>query len=498
MFDKKGFDCDRYLDIQSREILNRVDGFDKLYLEFGGKICDDFHAMRVLPGYKPNTKIKMLQMIKDSSEIVFCISAKDIENRRIRGDFNLTYEDMVLKSIKDLRSFGLDVSSVVINRFAGEKKALRFQEFLSNMGVRSYLQKEIEGYPADVEKIVSEDGYGQNPYVETSKPIVVVTGVAPGSGKMSFCLSQMYHDSKKEIKSGFAKFETFPIWNLPMEHPINIAYEAATADIGDVNMVDPYHLDAYGVSSINYNRDIENFPILQSILKKMGYQDYKSPTDMGVSRAKDGIFDDAIISKAARQEVIRRYFRYKKEKLFGIVGKGTIDRIEKLMQKMNLIETDRRVVGAARMSLGENILSRKEDYSFCCASAIELSDGKIITGKNSDFLHSESVAIINVLKELAGIPDDIDLIPKNLIRGIVEMKNNFGGNDSALDVSELLVALAISAGINPSAAKAVEQIPLLKNCEMHVTYFSTKGDEEGIRNLGINLTMNVEFTGNLL
>jgi len=496
MFDKKGFDCDKYLEVQSREILNRVDGFDKLYLEFGGKICDDFHAMRVLPGYKPNTKIKMLQMIKDSSEIVFCISAKDIENRRIRGDFNLTYEDMVLKSVKDLRSFGLNVSSVIINRFSGEKKALKFQEFLRNMGVRSYLQKEIEGYPADVEKIVSEEGYGQNPYVETSKPIVVVTGVAPGSGKMSFCLSQMYHDSKEAIKSGFAKFETFPIWNLPMEHPVNIAYEASTADIGDMNMVDPYHLNAYGVSSINYNRDIENFPILQSILKKMGYQDYKSPTDMGVSRAKDGIFDDSVISRAASQEVIRRYFRHKKEKLFGIVGKDTIDRIEKLMQKMDLVETDRRVVGASRMTVEENILSRQDDSIFCCASAIELCDGRIITGKNSNFLHSESAVILNTLKELSGVPQDIHLIPENLIQGIVEMKKNFGGDDNSLDVSELLVALAISAGINPSAAKALEQIPLLKNSEMHVTYIPTKGDDEGIRNLGINLTMDVDMTGN--
>jgi len=495
MFDKKGFDCDRYLEVQSGEILNRVNGFDKLYLEFGGKICDDFHAMRVLPGYKPNTKIKMLQMIKDSSEIIFCISAKDIENRRIRGDFNLTYEDMVLKSIKDLRAFGLDVSSVIINRFSGEKKALKFQEFLRNMGVRSYLQKEIEGYPANVEKIVSEEGYGQNPYIETSKPIVVVSGVAPGSGKMSFCLSQMYHDSKKGTKSGFAKFETFPIWNLPMDHPVNIAYEAATADIGDVNMVDPYHLSAYGISSINYNRDIENFPILQSILEKMGYQNYKSPTDMGVSRAKDGIFDDAIVCRASRQEVIRRYFRYKKEKLFGVVDKDTIDRIEKLMQKMNLIETDRRVVGASRMTRDENNLSRESDNDFCYASAIELSDGKIITGKSSDFLHSESAVILNAIKELAKIPDDIHLIPENLIRGIVEMKKKFGGDDFGLDVSELLVALAISAGINPSAEKAFSQISLLKNSEMHVTHLTTKGDDEGIRNLGINLTMDADMTG---
>jgi uncharacterized protein (UPF0371 family) len=493
MFNKKGFDCDKYLEIQSREILNRVEGFDKLYLEFGGKICDDFHAMRVLPGYEPNTKIRMLQMIKDSSEIVFCISAKDIENRRIRGDFNLTYEEMVLKSVGDLRSFGLDVTSVIINRFAGEKKALKFQEFLRNMGVRSYLQKEIDGYPADVEKIVSEEGYGENPYVETSKPIVVVTGVAPGSGKMSFCLSQMYHDSKKEIKSGFAKFETFPIWNLPIEHPINIAYEAATADIGDINMVDPFHLEAYNISSINYNRDIENFPILVSILKKMGNSEYKSPTDMGVSRAKDGIFDDAVVQEAAKQEIIRRYFRYKKERLFGIVDNDTIYRIEKLMQKLNLVENDRKTVDASKIVLEESTLSGNGNSGFYCGAAIELGDGRIITGKNSVFLHAESAAIINTLKELANIPYEIHLIPEGLIQGIVEMKKSFGSSDTSLDVSEYLTALAISAGINPSAQKCIEKIPLLKNSEMHITHLPTKGDEEGIRNLGINLTTSSEI-----
>jgi len=492
---KRGFDTEKYLQVQSREILKRVGNFNKLYLEFGGKICDDFHAARVLPGYEPNTKIKMLQMIKDNSEIVFCISAKDIENGRVRGDFGLSYETMTLKNINDLRSFGLDVSAVVINRFSGEKKALQFKNYLENIGIKGYLQKEIEGYPADVEKIVSENGYGQNPYVESDKSIVVVSGVAPGSGKMSFCLSQLYHDYKKGINSGFAKFETFPIWNLSIDHPINLAYEAATVDIGDINVVDPFHLNEYGISAINYNRDVENFPILRNILRKIGKDIYKSPTDMGISKTKEGIIDDSIVRLAAKQEVIRRYFRYKKEKLLGIVEKSVVDKIEKLMLKLELNENCRRVVLAARRCAEDCYNEGKGNKNFFCGTAIQLNDGKIITGKNSPLLHSESAAIINALKDLAFIPDDIFLLPENLIQNIREMKKNVeGSNNPSLDVNEILIALSISAENNPNAKKCIEKIPLLKNCEMHTTHLPSRGDEEGIRNLGINLTTDAELT----
>ena len=492
---KKGFDTEKYLDVQSREILKRVGNFEKLYLEFGGKICDDFHAARVLPGYEPNTKIKMLQMIKQDSEIVFCISAKDIENGKMRGDFGLTYESMTLKSINDLRIFGLDVSAIVVNRFSGEKKVLAFLNYLGNIGLKGYLQKEIEGYPADIEKIVSEEGYGQNPYVESEKKIIIVIGVAPGSGKMSFCLSQLYHDFKKGINSGFAKFETFPIWNLSIEHPVNIAYEAATADIGDFLMVDPFHLKEYGISAVNYNRDIENFPILQNILKKINKDIYKSPTDMGVSKAKEGITNEEVVGLAAKQEIIRRYFRYKKDVLFGIVDKEVVDKTEKLMLKLGLNESQRKVVLAARRCAEDCYMGNKGYKNLFCGTAIELSDGKIITGKNFSLLHSESAAVINALKYLAQIPDDIFLIPKNIIQNIREMKKNICGSVSpSLDVNEVLIALSISAGSNPSAEKCVDKIPLLKNCEMHTTHFPSRGDEEGIRNLGLNMTTDFKST----
>lgn len=492
---KKGFDTEKYLEIQSKEILKRVGNFEKLYLEFGGKICDDFHAARVFPGYDPNAKIKILQMIKDNSEIVFCISAKDIENGKMRGDFGLTYESMTLKSINDLRSFGLDVSSVIINRFAGEKKVLLFLNYLGNIGIKGYLQKEIEGYPADVEKIVSEEGYGQNPYVKSEKQIIVVIGVAPGSGKMSFCLSQLYHDFKKGINSGFAKFETFPIWNLSIDHPINIAYEAATADIGDVIMVDPFHLKEYGISAVNYNRDIENFPILRNILKKIKKDIYKSPTDMGVNKAKEGITDDFTVRLAAKQEIIRRYFRYKKDALFGIVEKEVVDKTEKLMLKLGVNESQRKVVLFARRCAEDCYMENKGYKNLFCGTAIELNDGKIITGKNFSLLHSESSAVINALKYLAQIPDDIFLIPKNIIQNIRKMKKNIYGSISpSLDVNEVLIALSISAESNPSAEKCVNQIPLLKDCEMHTTHLPSRGDEEGIRNLRMNLTTDFKST----
>ncbi|MBU2576184.1 MAG: DUF1846 domain-containing protein [Nanoarchaeota archaeon] len=492
---EKGFDTEKYLEIQSSEILKRVNNFDKLYLEFGGKICDDFHAARVLPGYDANAKIKMLEMIKDDSEIVFCISAKDIENGKMRADFGLNYEAVTLKSINDLRNFGLDVSAVVINRFSGEKKALKFKRYLENIGIRVYLQNEIEGYPADVDKIVSEEGYGKNPYVNTKKSIVVVTGAGPGSGKMSFCLSQLYHDNVRGMKSGFSKFETFPIWDLEIDHPVNIAYEAATADIGDVNMIDPFHLQANGVAAVNYNRDIENFPILKSILKKIGMDIYASPTEMGVSKAKQGIIDDEVVREASKQEIIRRYFRYKKENLLGIVDKGVVDKVEKLMQELEINEDYRSVVGAARQSAMDAVAKEgKGNKGFCCGSAIQIGE-EIICGKNSELLHSESSCIINALKHVSNIPDDIALLSESLIKSIQGLKEKIIKNSSpSLDVSEVLISLAISSSTNPTAKKCIDNLPLLHNCEMHTTHLLTRGDENGLRDLGINLTTDAEFT----
>lgn len=495
MDDKKGFDVDKYLAVQSSEILKRVGKFDKLYLEFGGKLYGDFHASRVLPGYEPDTKIKMLQMIKDKCEIIFCISAKDIENSKIRGDFGLNYSTSTLKSINDLRDRGLDVSAIVINRFSGEKKAVKLKQYLENLKIRVYLQKEIEGYPADVDKIVSDEGYGQNPYVETEKPIVIVAGVGPGSGKMSFCLSQLYLDHIKNKKSGFAKFETFPIWNLPLEHPVNVAYEAATADIHDKNMVDPFHLKEYGVTAINYNRDIENFPILKKIFEKIGDGKYNSPTEMGVNKVKEGIIDEEIIKEASKQEIIRRYFRYKKEYQLGLIEKSVIDEIEKIMRVYDLTEELREVVLVARESAKLAEIEGKGNKGFFCGCAIEIN-GEIITGKNSELLHSESACIINALKRLSKIPDSIDIFPKHIIDSIKKMRQKISGSSNpSLDVSEILIALAISASTNPSAQECIKKLSLLKGAEMHSTHLPTKGDETGIRDLGINLTTDAEISG---
>ena len=492
---KKGFDTERYLEVQSREILNRVANSGKLYLEFGGKICHDFHAARVLPGYDADAKIRMLQMIKDDSEIVFCVSAKDIENGKMRADFGLNYEAATLKSINDLRGFGLDVSAVVINRFSGEEKALKFKKYLENVGVRVFLQKEIAGYPADVDKIVSERGYGENPYVETRKPIVVVTGVGPGSGKMSFCLSQLYHDNVRGLKSGFSKFETFPIWDLEIDHPVNLAYEAATADIGDVNMIDPFHLKAHGVAAVNYNRDVENFPILKKILEKIGQDVFASPTEMGVSKARVGVVDDEVVREASKQEVVRRYFRHKKENILGIVEKGVVDKIEKLMGELGIDEGYRKVVVPARRAAVAAVnQGEKGNKGFYCGSAIQIGD-EIISGKNSELLHSESACVVNALKYVSGIPDDIPLLPEFLINSIRELKRKTVKDSSpSLDVSDVLIALAISSSTNPTVKKCVDNLPLLRGCEMHATHLATRGDEKGLRDLGVNLTTDAELS----
>lgn len=489
---KKGFDNKRYVEAQTKAILSRVKKFGKLYLEFGGKLYGDFHASRVLPGYHPDAKIEVLRKIGDS-EIIFCISAKDIQKGKIRGDFGLTYDNAALKMIRDLRKFGLDVSAVVINRFANEPLAIKFKKFLDKLKIRAYLQAEIQGYPADVKKILSDEGYGKNPYIPTRKKIVVVTGVGPGSGKMSTCLSQLYFDSKKGIKLAFAKFETFPIWNLPLEHPVNIAYEAATADIGDFNMVDSFHLEAYGVKAINYNRDIENFNIMRSILEKVSVCPYKSPTDMTVSMTKEGIINDAVVREVAKQEIIRRYFRYKKELARGIGEEEVVKKVERLMLKLNLKPENRKVVVHAREAARE---ARKKDSHFFCGSAIELPNGKIIKGKSSKLLHAESATMLNAIKELAKIPDKIKLLPERIIQNVNKLKKGLRASES-LNVEEVMIALSISAATNPSAAFCLKKLKELKNCDMHSTHLPSQGDESGLRKLGINITTDCLQTENI-
>ncbi len=487
-----GFDTKKYLEAQTEAILDRIKKFNKLYLEFGGKFCHDFHAARVLPGYDCNTKIKLLQSLKKNIDILFCINAKDIQDGKVMGDFGITYDNATVKLINDLRNFGLDVTAVIINRFNEQTAANKFRHYLKNLGIKTYTQPEIQGYPTDINKIVSDNGFGKNPYIKTEKPIVIVTGAGPGSGKMSTCLSQLYYDRKNGLESGFAKFETFPVWGLPLDHPVNIAYEAATADIGDINMVDPFHLKAYNKIAINYNRDIENFNIMQGILNKIvgkNSLNYNSPTDMCVNMTKTGIINNKIVEEAAKQEIMRRYFRYKKEALRGIVSTKTVNRIEKLMLILKLKPIDRKVVEPAREAAAQAKVSGKGHKGFFCGAAIQLADSTIVAGKNSSLLHAESAAILNALKNLAKIPDKIDLLPLGILKQITALKAAITKSYSeSLNVEELLITLSISVTTNPTAELAMSKLKELKGCEMHVTHLPSQGDEAGLRNLQINLT----------
>lgn len=490
-----GFDNELYLQEQADAILDRVDKFaGKLYLEFGGKLLYDFHAARVLPGYDPNVKVQLLKRLEDVVEIVFCICAGDIEKGRIRGDFGLTYDVASLRTFDDLEDFGFTVSAVIINRYHGEKAAAHFISFLESRDIRVYTQPEIQGYPADVEKIVSEEGYGQNPFIETTKPLVIVTGAGPGSGKMSTCLSQVYHHNLRGQKAGFAKFETFPIWNMPLDHPVNLAYEAATADLADRNLVDPFHLAAYGEMTINYNRDIENFSIMKEIISRIDddqspLSGYKSPTDMGVNMAKKGIVDDWVVRDAARQEIIRRYFRYNWELKQGVESKQTVSIVEKLMQQVGVKVTDRPTVPAAREAAERGKEVGKGNRGVYCGAAIQLQDGQIVEGINTPLLHAESAALLNAIKKLALIPDGIDLLPESLISNIARLKRDIlKGKAASLNVEEVLVALSISAGANPTCEVCLEKLKLLEGCELHSTHVIGKGDENGLRKLKMNIT----------
>jgi len=492
-----GFDNEKYLREQTKAILERVERFgSKLYLEFGGKLLYDYHASRVLPGFEPNAKMRLLQQLKDRADILLCIFAGDIERRKIRADFGITYDSDALKLIDDLRDWGIDILAVVITRFEDQPAARLFKNKLERRNVKVYTHRFTKGYPTDVDLIVSEEGYGANPHIQTNNPLVVVTGPGPGSGKLATCLSQLYHEHKRGIRAGYAKFETFPIWNLPLKHPVNIAYEAATADLKDFNLIDPFHLDAYDKRAVNYNRDVEIFPVLKRILERImdARSVYMSPTDMGVNRAGFAITDDDAVTNAARQEVIRRYFRYRCEHVMGLVDPDTLERAELLMEELGVTPADRSVVEPARQAAREAQDQGKGNQGIFCGAAMHLMDGGIVTGKNSPLMHAGASLILNAIKKLAGIPDAIHLLSPSIIESVGNLKGQILNKKTAsLDVEETLIALSISATTNPAAQMAMEKLKGLRGCETHMSHIPTSGDETGLRRLGVNLTSDPSF-----
>ena len=494
-----GFDNNKYLKEQAAAILERVAMFgDKLYLEFGGKLVFDYHAARVLPGFDPNVKLMLLRQLKDKADIILCIYAGDIERRKIRADFGITYDVDALKLIDDLRDWDIGVSSVVITRFDNQPAAKVFKNKLKHRGVKVYTHHFTKGYPTDIDSIVSDEGYGANEYIETRKPLVVVTGPGPGSGKLATCLSQLYHENKRKVKAGYAKFETFPVWDLAVKHPVNVVYEAATADIRDFNLIDPFHLEAYGVKAVNYNRDVEIFPVVKRILERITGDEsvYKSPTDMGVNRVRLGIIDDELIRAAALQEVIRRYFRYSCEYVMGFVDKETVQKAELFMNDLNVNIADRDVVEPAREAARDAERAGKGNEGAFCGAAIKLKSGEIITGKNSPLMHAVSSLVLNAIKSMAGIPDHIHLLSPNIIELIVNLKKNIlRAKTISLDLEETLIALSISAATNPTACVSMEKLKELRGCEVHTTHMPTPGDETGLRRLGVNLTSDPYFVG---
>ncbi len=492
-----GFDNARYLKEQTQPILDRVTRFDnKLYLEFGGKLLFDYHAARVLPGYDPNVKMMLLQKIRDKSEVILCIYARDIEHKKIRGDFGITYDADALKLIDDLHEWGITVSAVVITRYDNQPSVRSFRTSVERSGIPVYIHRATEGYPTDVDTIVSERGYGANDYIETTKPIVVVTGPGPGSGKLATCLSQLYHEHKRGIHAGYAKFETFPIWDLPLKHPVNIAYEAATVDIGDFNMIDSFHLEAYNQRSVNYNRDMEAFPLLRRIIEKItgARSFYQSPTDMGVNRASTGIVDDEAVRAAAHQEIIRRYFRHACEYAAGLTEKATVDRVVLLLDELHLTVEDRCVVPSARAAAKECEERGKGNEGIFCGAAIELRSGMVVTGMNSSLMHASAALVLNAVKQLGAIADERHLLPPDIIDSISCLKKDvFRGKMVSLDLSETLIALSIGATHDPSLRLVIEKLKELRGCEVHMTHIPTPGDEAGFRKLGVNLTADPNF-----
>ena len=497
------FDNELYLREQSRAIMERVERFgNKLYLEFGGKLLYDYHASRVLPGFQPNVKMRLLQRLRDQVEIVLCIYAGDIERRKMRADFGITYDADAFKLIDDLRDWELDVRAVVITRFTGEPGATSFKTRLERRGVEVYTHSPIPGYPMDIDRIVGEDGYGANPFIQTTKPIVVVTAPGPNSGKMGTCLSQIFHEHQRGVHAGYAKFETFPIWNLPVRHPVNAAYEAATADLWDVNLVDPFYLEATGKTATNYNRDVAAFPLLRRILERITGDAslYNSPTDMGVNHAGFAIVDDEAAGEAAKQEIIRRFFRCSYEYAVGQADAESVTRIKGLMEEFGVYPEDRSVVvpsrDAAHAAEQRNHGQSAGPY---VGAAIELADGRIVTGKNSGLLHAASALILNATKALAGLPKELDLLSQIIIESITSLKKDILGRQSLnMDLRETLIALSISSTTSPTAHLAMQQLGSLRGCEIHLTHIPTPGDEKALRRLGVNLTCSPEFASNKL
>lgn len=480
---KTGFDNDKYLRIQSGHIKERIEQFgDKLYLEFGGKLFDDYHASRVLPGFEPDSKLQMLMQLADMAEIVIVINAEDIVKNKVRGDLGITYDIDVLRLIYEFEKKGLYVSSVVITHFAGQGAALQFKERLEKKNIRVYRHYTIEGYPSNIPLIISENGFGKNEYIETTRPLVVVTAPGPGSGKMATCLSQLYHENIRGVKAGYAKYETFPIWNIPLKHPVNLAYEAATADLNDVNMIDPFHLEAYGETTVNYNRDIEIYPVLNAIFEAIYGENnyYKSPTDMGVNMAGNCIIDDAVCCEASDMEIIRRYYTALVKAAKEEISDSEVYKIELLMKQAKITTDDRRVTVAAKQ--------RAEEQGVPCA-AIELADGTIITSKTSSFLGASAALLLNALKYLAGIEQEVKLIKPEAIEPIQDLKVRFlGGKNPRLHTDEVLIALALASVSDGKAKLAMEQIPKLYGCQVHTSVMLSEIDKNTFKRLGTDVT----------
>lgn len=478
---EQGFDSELYLKVQTEKIEERIKMFDKLYIEFGGKIFDDYHAARVLPGFKPDAKIQLLKKLKNDMEVIFCISAEDIQKSKIRADYGISYEMELIRLIDNLQEIDININSVVITMYREEECVKQLQDILKEKNIKSYIHRPTDGYPNNIELIVSENGYGKNPYIETTKKLVVVTAPGPNSGKLGTCLSQLYHEYKRGVKAGYAKFETFPVWNLSLMHPVNVAYEAATADLGDVNMIDSFHLEAYNENAVNYNRDISTFPILKNILTKiMGKSIYNSPTDMGVNMIKQCITNDDVVRKAAEMEIIRRYYtalcEYKQE----LCSKDVVERLEILMNRLNLSIKQRDVVDVA---LEKSKKEKREVIS------IKLPNKKIITGKESELLSATSAMLINALKELTKIPDDVYMLSPEVLEAIFNTKKKTSYKTSyCLNIQETLIALSICASTNPVIKKALDKINELRGTEAHSTYIIEKSELNVIKSLGINLT----------
>ncbi len=484
---KIGFDNEKYLKMQSEHILERISQFgDKLYLEFGGKLFDDYHASRVLPGFEPDSKLRMLMQVASQAEIVIVINASDIDKNKVRGDLGITYDADVLRLMDEFSQRGLYVSSVCITQYSGQEGADTFRKYLEKLGIRVYLHYIIPGYPSNTSLIVSDEGYGKNDYIETTRPLVVVTAPGPGSGKMATCLSQVYHEYKRGVRAGYAKFETFPIWNLPLKHPVNLAYEAATADLNDVNMIDPFHLDAYGVTTVNYNRDVEIFPVLQAMFERItGSCPYKSPTDMGVNMAGNCIIDDEVCQEASRQEIIRRYYKSMDALVSGTGKEEEAYKIELLLGQAHARLSDRRVVSVAMEC---------EKRTGGPSAALELPDGKIVHGKTSDLLGSSSALLLNALKVLAEVDHATKVISPDALRPIQTLKTAYlGSKNPRLHTDETLIALSISAADSPEARRALEQIPRLKGCQAHSSVLLSAVDIQEFRRLGIEITCEPKF-----